>query len=132
MFLDEWPVEDDHTDACRVAPGFFQGGWLYHNFAADSPEHALLHINHKETLAIIFAAKRWHQLWANNHSDNKTAVNIINKGSTPNQTIMTELRQLFWLSALFDFRITAQYIKGKHRGGCDFPASRGPVPRPHS
>ena len=96
MFLDEWPVEDVHTDACRAAAGcFFRGDWLYHNFAVDSPEHAQLHINHKETLAIVLAAKRWHKRWANKHivihihSDNKTAINIINKGSTPDQTIMT-------------------------------------------
>ena len=72
---------------------------------------------------IVLAAKRWHKRWANKHivihSDNKTAVNIINKGSTPDQTIMTELRQLFWLSALFNFRITVQYIKGKHNTVAD-------------
>ena len=89
----------------------------------DSPEHVQLHINHKETLAIVLAVKCWHKCWANKHivihSDNKTAVNIINKGSTPDQTIMTELRQLFWLSALFNFRITAQYIKGKHNTVAD-------------
>ena len=68
IFLDILPVVDVHTDACSVAAGaFFKGDWFYHNFLLDPPAHALLHINHKETLAIILAAKRWHQAWSNKH-----------------------------------------------------------------
>lgn len=99
-----------------AAGAFFRGDWLYHNFSCDSPRWISLHINHKETLAIILAAKRWHKAWANKHiiihSDNQTAVSIINKGSTGNRIIMAELRELFWLSALYNFRIynTARYI----------------------
>ena len=53
IFLGTLPVVDVHTDACSVAAGaFFKGDWFYHNFLLDSPAHALLHINHKETLAI--------------------------------------------------------------------------------
>ena len=115
IFLDTLPVVDVHTDACSVAAGaFFKGDWFYHNFFLDSAAHKLLHINHKETLAIILAAKRWHQAWSNKHviihSDNEAAVHIINKGSTDNP-VMAELRALFWLSATFNFRITAQHFK---------------------
>ena len=117
IFLDTLPVVDVHTEACSVAAGaFFKGDWFYHNFRLDSPAHALLHINHKETLAIILAAKRWHQAWSNKHvvihSGNEAAVHIVNKGSTDNPVIMAEPRALFWLSATFNFRITAQHIKG--------------------
>lgn len=118
LFLETLPTEDVVTDACNIAAaGFFRGDWYYHNFPIDSQHWANLHINHKETLAIILAAKRWAPLWANKriviHSDNQAAVQIINKGTTANGNIMRELRQLFWLSALHNFHIKAVYLEGK-------------------
>ena len=54
---------------------YFWGGWLYHNFALDTPDLALLHINYKEVLAQVFAVFRWAPCWANQHviihSDNE-------------------------------------------------------------
>ena len=46
-------------------------------------------------------------------SDNQAAVGIINKGSTGNPFIMQALHQFFWLSAVYNFRITAKYIPGQ-------------------
>ena len=117
IFMDKLPVVDVHTDACSIAAGaFFKGDWFYHNFLLDPPPHALLHVNHEETLAMILAAKRCHQAWSNKHviihSDNEAAVHIFIKGSTDNPVIMSELRALFWLSATFNFCITGQHIKG--------------------
>ena len=117
LFLDSLPTVDVQTDACPLAAGaFYRGDWFYHHFSLDSPQWDPLHINHKETLAIILAAKRWHKAWVNQHviihSDNQAAVNIINKGSTANRIIMKNLRELFWLSAVNNFRITARYIRG--------------------
>ena len=106
------------TDACHQAAGaFFEGDWLYHNFACDSPSLAALHINHKETAAVYLAAERWAPQWATQHivvaSDNPATVAIINKGSTPNWLTMGLLRRLFWLSATCNFHLTATYIPGK-------------------
>lgn len=117
MFLDNIPTLDVITDACPIgAGGFFRGDWFYHNFSIDSPPWEDLHITHKETLAIILAAKRWGHQWENKriiiHSDNQAAVAIINKGTTANARIMYELRTLFWLSAHYNFHITAVYIEG--------------------
>ena len=68
MFLDTFPTFDVQTDACPLAAGaFFRGDWLCHNFWCDSTRWVSLHINHKETLAIILAAKRWSTRWANQH-----------------------------------------------------------------
>lgn len=116
-FLSQQPTTDVQTDACQLAAGaFFRGDWLYHNFVVDSPEFAHLHINHKEVLAQIFAAFRWAPSWANQHviiyCDNEAAVHIINKGSTAHPLIMHALRQLFWLSATYNFRFTARHIQG--------------------
>ena len=67
-------------------------------------------------MAIVFADKRWSHLWSNRHiiihSDSTSAVSIVNKGTTKNSTLMSFLRELFWLSALYNFRITAVYIPG--------------------
>ena len=117
-FLRQYPTTDVQTDACLVAAGaYFRGDWLYHNFALDTPDLALLHINYKEVLAQVFAVFRWAPCWANQHviihSDNEAAVHIINKGTTSHPLIMGYLRQLFWLSAVYNFRFTARYIPGK-------------------
>ena len=117
-FLNTLPTVDVVTDACPVAAGgYFRGDWFYHHFQADSPAWAELHINHKETLAITLAARRWCTRWANHRivirCDNQAAVQIINKGTTANPSIMTELRHLFWLSALYNFHITAIYLEGE-------------------
>ncbi|KAL9981545.1 hypothetical protein ACROYT_G010257 [Oculina patagonica] len=117
-FLKEQPITDVHTDACPLAAGaYFRGDWFYHNFAVDSPEHAPLHINYKEVLAQTLAASRWAPYWRNQHviihSDNVAAVHIINKGSTSNPLVMCALRNLFWLSANYNFRFTAVHIPGK-------------------
>ena len=115
LFLETVPTLDVVTDACPIAAGgFFRGDWFYHHFALDSPAWDDLHITHKETLAIILAAKRWGHAWANQriiiHSDNQAE--IINKGTTANEAIMHELRGLFWLSAQYNFHITSVYIEG--------------------
>ena len=102
LFLERLPATDVQTDASTYGAGaFFRGD---------------LHINYKEVLAIILAAKRWGHQWRNHHviiqSDNTTAVSIINKGTSKNPIIMGFLRELFWLSAIFNFRITAMHIPG--------------------
>lgn len=116
-FLDNKPTVDVMTDSSSLAAGaFFRGDWIYFNFELDCPTWSSLHVNHKETLAIILAAKRWAPQWANHrvliHSDNQAAVHIINKGTTANALIMEELRDLFWLSARHNFHITALHIEG--------------------
>jgi len=117
LFLDGLPTIDVATDACPIAAGgYFRGDWFYHNFELDSPRWQNLHINHKETLAIVLAAKRWCRLWSNQrviiYSDNQAAVQMINKGTTASAIIMQELRGLFWLSAFYNFHITAVYLQG--------------------
>ena len=112
------------TDACPVAAGVVcEGDWLYYNFGCESPALSAMHINHKETWAVYLAAEHWAPCWANRHvivsSDNQAAVGIINKGSTGSPIIMQALRCLFWLSAVYNFRITAKYIPGQQNGVAD-------------
>ena len=116
-FLNNVPTADVQTDACNIGAGsFFRGDWYYHSFVFDKPEVANLHINFKEVLTICFAAKHWAPSWSGQHivihSDNTTAVSILNKGSCKNHVVMGFLRELFWLSAIYNFRITAKHIPG--------------------
>ena len=112
-------VIDVQTDACNTAVGgFFRGWWFYVNFFLDFPRLSQLHINSKETLAIVFAAMAWGPKWANHHvvvySDNKTVVSNINKGraKSQDQELMYYIRLLFWISAVYNFRVSAQYVVG--------------------
>ena len=59
LFLERLPATDVQTDASTYGAGaFFRGDWFHHSFVMDSPSLRNLHINYKEVLAIIFAAKR--------------------------------------------------------------------------
>eukprot|EP00112_Aurelia_sp_Birch-Aquarium-sp1_P001293 Seg1135.2 transcript_id=Seg1135.2/GoldUCD/mRNA.D3Y31 product="hypothetical protein" protein_id=Seg1135.2/GoldUCD/D3Y31 len=110
------PIADVQTDACNVAVGaFYRGDWAYSFLPADAPSLTSMHINFKEAYAIYLAVKCWGALWANQHvfvkSDNQAAVAMI-KGTTANPQVMAWLRDLLWLSAIYNFRITAAYIPG--------------------
>ena len=117
-FLDPNPVLDVYTDACNEGLGaYYLGDWLYLNFSVDISTLANLAMPYKEALAIIFAASKWCNSWRNRHivvhTDNQAAAAMINKGTTRNSVMMSFLRLLFWLSATYNFRITAKYIPGK-------------------
>jgi hypothetical protein len=105
------------TDACNIAAGLsYRGDWAYVNWQLDLPQVADLHINYKETVAIILAAYRWAPMWRNSHvqvlSDNITAKSIINKGTCKNRIVMGFIRELCWLSAIYNFKISVRYIPG--------------------
>ena len=104
-------------DACPAASGiFFNGDWQYTAFNMDWPEVAELHINHKEVLSVVLAARRWQTSWANStvtvFTDNITAKSIINKGACRHPLVMDYLRELFWIAATNNFSIKCVYIRG--------------------
>jgi hypothetical protein len=105
------------TDACNKAAGaYFHGHWIYTPWREAWPQAADLHINHKEVLALEPALAAWAPLLANQrvyvHCDNTCAVATINKGVSKHPIVMQSLRRIFWLSAVFNFRITARYYGG--------------------
>ena len=119
LLLNKLPIVDTKTDACQLAVGaYFRGDWVYSFLLADAPPLAPLHINYKEAFAICLAARCWAPQWANHcviiECDNQPAVAMINKGSTKNPVVMAWLRDLFWLSAVYNFRIQAVYVPGKY------------------
>lgn len=104
-------------DSCVQASGIVYGpDWLYTDWAIDFPTAAPMHINFKEALSVLLAARRWGETWRGKEvlvfSDNQAAIGMINKGSTRDEGMMVALRELFWWSAYFDFQLTAIYLPG--------------------
>ena len=59
LFLCRFPTTDVQADACAFGAGaFFRGDWAYHSFVMDNPAVRDLHINYKEVLAVVLAAKQ--------------------------------------------------------------------------
>ena len=117
MLLDKKPIQSVFTDSCTAAAGgIYDGDWFYVNWALDWPLVSNLHINSKEILAACLAVSRWAPCWRNKRiyiqSDNVTAVAAINKGTSRNPFIMACLRQLFWLSAIYNFHVSARFLPG--------------------
>jgi hypothetical protein len=108
-----------HTDACDIGGGAFCGGdWCYMNWREDlGHTFHRLHINYKETLAIIMAVHRWAPKWRNSDvvvlTDNVVAKAVINRGHCKSGLVMSFLRQLFWLMVQYNFKLHAVYIPGK-------------------
>lgn len=117
MLLDKKPIDSVFTDSCNsAAGGVYQGDWYYLNWDLDWPLVSKLHINSKEILAVYLAVIRWAPAWHNKRvyiqSDNMVTVYTINRGTSRNPFLMECLRVLFWLSAKYNFHITAKYIPG--------------------
>ena len=111
------PIQSVFTDSCSLAAGgFFDGDWFNLNWDSDWPFVSQLHINSKEILAVYLAVCRWASVWRNKRiyiqSDNVVTVSTINRGTARNPFMMPCLRHLFWLSAIFNFHITARFIRG--------------------
>ena len=86
--------------SCTKASGIVaDNDWLYTDWEADFPTVANMHINFKEALSVLLAARRWGDTWAGKEvivfSDNQAAVGMLNKGSTANPSMMHALRELF-------------------------------------
>ena len=105
--------------------------WFYFNWSQDSPEASDFHINEKEVIAITLAAYRWTLIWPNKriivYSDNTVSVASINKCTSRNVAIMKCLQSLFWLSALYNFHLTANFLPGVRNIAAD-SASRFHLP----
>ena len=115
--VDTRPAAPLAIDACPEAAGaHYMGRMLYTPWQQCWPAASALHINHKEVLALEPAAMVWAPLWTNKkiyvHCDNQCAVYTINKGISKNPLVMDSLRRVFWLSAIFNFRLKARYYPG--------------------
>ena len=103
-------------DACGVGAGGYSAGDWFNLQWADCPGTQLLHINYKEVLALAPAVDIWGSTWRGQrvyvYSDNQAAVGILNRGTAKNPFVMSVLRNIFWKSVIYDFRISAIYYPG--------------------
>ena len=119
-----FPIKDDRpvtslvTDACTIGgAGVFEGDWFYVNWQQDCPEMANLHINYKEALCVVLAARRWAPWWCNKkivvYTDSMVARGMLAKARAKDSCMVTALKELFMLSAIYNFQIIPRYIVGK-------------------
>ncbi|CAC5418431.1 TTN [Mytilus coruscus] len=96
--------------------GFHDLDWFYVNWEQDFPGCSSFHINELEAFSVILAAKRWSSSWENKRvivlCDNMATVAFINKCTSRNKILMGFLREVFWLSASFNFHIKAVHVPG--------------------
>lgn len=126
ILLDPLPVaaEDFQIDASGNASlgcgAFWNGKILQEHWSPEVSamiQDKKLYSSHLEVYPMLMAAKQWHCDWSGKHvivyTDNKAAMAAINSGTAKNDLVMSWLRDLFFLSAIHNFRITARYVPGK-------------------
>ena len=103
------------TDLCKKAAGAFHGDFIH---TQGKPDISFLPINYQEVLALEPAVLCWALLWANEKVfslfDSQAACSIINWASRKNPLVIDSLWQVFYLSAVFNFRLKAIYYKGSY------------------
>ena len=116
------PISDSRSnthvciDACGAGAGGYAAGHWFHVRWADWPGSGSLHINYKEVLALAPAVDLWGEAWRGRriyvYSDNQAAVGILNRGTAKDPFVMAVLRNIFWKSVFYNFRIYALYYPG--------------------
>ena len=115
---DNRPVTSLTTDACGLGCGAaFQGDWFYNDFPLDWPAASNLHINYKEVLAIVLAARRWAPYWKNSrvivYTDSMVAKGMICKARSRNALVTEALKELFLCSVVWNFHLIPIHLPGK-------------------
>lgn len=111
------PVLQVELDACNAGAGYaFAGDWGYTVWKLDSPCISSMHINDKEIMAGVLATRRWAHLWKHSlvifNTDNMTARAAFDKGTARSEAAMVMVRELFWWSAIYDFKIVGIHVPG--------------------
>ena len=111
------------TDACKVWGG---ATCLDKCITVPFPDFVLsaaTHISALELFTIVVAVKFWASILQHQRfiilCDNEAAVTVINSGSTRDPFMQGCLRELWFLSTLYDFDIRVQHIPGEHNSLLD-------------
>ena len=112
------PSDSVSIDSSSIAAGcHYRGDVVYAPWSLAGPHIAQLHINHKEILALEVAASFWAPYWKDKtvyvHTDNMCALHSIRKGTSKHPLAMDSLRKVWWLSAIFNFRLRPVYYSTK-------------------
>jgi hypothetical protein len=118
LIKDDRPVQSMVMDACTMGCGAsFAGDWFYNDWVYDWPETQNLHINYKEVLCTVLAARRWAPLWTNSkivvYTDSMAAKGMLARARSKNPMVTQYLKELFWLSIVFNFEVIPVHLPGK-------------------
>ena len=137
--LDNDPIDISilQTDSSFYGYGvFYNGEWLAGAWDEDPPhvpsgidlknnwepfkcpDAIRSNINILELIPVLIAARRFGHLWQNKrvfvYTDNSSVLSYINRATCKtSKHAMTYLRELFMISALFNFHLTARHLKGE-------------------
>jgi len=105
------------TDASQSGAGMVcESDWGYIDWQLDLPHMVTKHINVKEGAAVAGAVYRWAPSWTGCdvtiYTDNITTRAAFNKGNSHDATVMAHVRDVFWLSQVYDFKIKCVHIPG--------------------
>lgn len=118
MFIENWSQPDEilATDSCLNGCGGVLGSEYFHSKFPSFIQEQNLHINALELLTIVVALKVWGSKLRGRRimvlCDNISSCLVLNKGITRCQFMQTCLREICYLSAVFEFEIRAKHIKG--------------------
>ena len=136
-----WLTEPRHlsTDACNTgAGGYFQGQFFHTPFPGTILNRFGADINVLELLSIMVALKLWGSALQGTRfvlqCDNNNSVLALNSGRSRSRGMQLCLREIWFLSAIYDFEMTAVHIPGRHNTHRSsqplafISVSRGPIP----
>lgn len=96
---------------------FMDGDWFYTHWNTDFSGIAPMHINLKELFVVLLSCRRWCHKWKDKcialFTDNTTTLFVVNKGSMRNTDGMLMLREIFYLQAVYNFKLIAHHVKSK-------------------
>jgi hypothetical protein len=112
------PSSTFSTDACLTGGGgAYMNDWFYTNWVHDLPCMSNNNINVLELYSVLLGVCRWSHLWTGSHvlvrSDNASTVFALNKTSSRSPEMLTIIKEIFWYSIKYGFKITAAFIPGK-------------------
>ena len=107
-----------YTDASLEAGAAnHNSDFAYAAWECDFPGLKSEHIIVKELCAVWIALRRWSFPWTNKHiflyTDNKGTEWCLRRGLTKNKVANDILREILWISALYNITFEVQYIETK-------------------
>lgn len=112
------------TDACNTgAGGYFNGQYFHTPFPQPILQRFGADINVLELLTIMVALKLWGPALRGSrfilHCDNSNSVLAINSGRSRKLSMLLCLREIWFLSAFYNFEISAIHVPGRHNSLAD-------------
>ena len=116
MQVEQWSKTDElfSCDSCLEACGRFGMGLLYYAKFPSSFSNSKFHITALEMIALIICLKLWGRYFRGKRiivfSDSSSACLVVNYGKAKCPVLQECLREIFYISAIFEFEIRLQHL----------------------